>query len=57
MGIVLSWAPPPYKHQKEGHHHVNCQENTYVICVLRLFGLVQDQQLQVGQGATLDYAR
>jgi hypothetical protein len=54
---VLSWAPPPYKHQKEGHHHVNCQENTYVICVLRLFGLVQDQQLQVGQGATLDYAR
>eukprot|EP00966_Prymnesium_polylepis_P231227 5350958-Prymnesium_polylepis.1 len=46
QGVILSWAPPPIKHQRAGHHHVSCQNNEYVRCALGLLGLEQDLDLQ-----------
>jgi len=37
-GLVLSWAPP----LRHGHHHVNCQPERYVTCVLEQLGWSAD---------------
>jgi len=41
-GVVISWAAPG----TEGHHHRNCQPNSYVECAMALVGLVPDVELQ-----------
>lgn len=57
QGVVLSWAPPPWKHQKAGHHHVSCQTNEYVVCALGLLGMAQDVALQKRLRAALQVGR
>jgi 2-polyprenyl-3-methyl-5-hydroxy-6-metoxy-1,4-benzoquinol methylase len=30
-GVILSWAPPPVKHQSAGHHHVSCKLCAHIL--------------------------
>lgn len=41
-GVVLTWAKPG----QTGHHHVNCQTNSYVHCAMRLLGMQGDECLK-----------